>query len=704
MGKKRKKILWNWWAGGGSPVPGDGLIKELYQQSGNSGDDIRISIRPIAPSQGAWSPNVAYSAREIRTYPTGSELFWISNQSTNMGESPYTNPEKWDLAMGLDFIQNIGGGKWSRVSLQRNVDEWVRENNFSIGTYAPAFWVDSNKNYDANVTISQTSDSTVSVPTTHPSSRAFTIATGLATIPDSTTLGTCSDTFSVPTARSQFLSINLPAGLSLDSGDYVTLYGNANNFFVCGIVTYDNVTGATYGWCINFVGTGSFSSWTVKSELLLYAFQTGAETSRNFQFLVQTYVSGTGVVTGNSITHVGSGSTSTWTITRNKVNNGIPSTQGASFIRTGAPLEAIGASFKGGFTGSGLRLNTQKNTTGTGWMIFYVGGPDIANPPSPVTIDTYAAVLDANFDHIIWNNLTEVHRESVNQHRFVAVSITSPSVSSTNTRPFINASTTTTNLLGIKQVVDYEKFTDDFSLGYAGSQSLGETVFIFAPTSGDPVVTWPYHGDLTDNNTLKKFFVDNVEVLPSSDASVNSYLRRYLPFTTAYVEQEGTIFHPAFLGMGDFASYESIHRFDKYGFFLEKLRIELLQSMFVGQWYPNLLAMADDYIYPGRVIAQDGEIMEWPNSGVVNMSSTFKGQNNYLFISDTHPDYAAVMYWPDVSNWRIGQAGRGADHIENLVGSSSKFRPYAVFEYNGLPVGYVMDIQARIYLGNKGAL
>lgn len=693
--------------GGGSHVPGDGLIKELYQQSGNSGTDIRISLRPISDSQGDWSANVAYSANEIRTFPTGSELYWISNQSTAEGESPYTNPEKWDIAMGVDFVQDIGGGKWSRVTLQRNIDSWVRLNSFEIGTYATASWFDTETNYTANVVISQTSATTNSVPTTHPSSRTFTIATGLATIPNSSTVGASSSNFAIPTARSQFLSVTLSSGLGLEPGDYVTMYGDASNFFVYGIVTYDDTTGEAYGWCINFVGSGTFSSWTVKSELLLFAFQTGAETSRNFQMLVQSYDSGTGALTGNSITHVGSGSTSSWTIIRSKVNNSFPATQQENFNRNGAPLETVGCWFTGEFTGSGLTLTAQKNTTGAAWRVFYVDGPDIDNPPDPVDVDLYngSQILSAN--NIIWTELTEVLRGSVNPHKFIAVSILSPNGSSTNTRAFIKGSTDLSLVLAVNSTIQFDQFTTDFDVSLNGSQSLGETVFIFAPTSADDVKTWPFHGDQTDNPISKEFFIDGVEVQGVNDSTLNPYLRRYIPFTTARVEQTGTIVHPDFPGLGNFASYESTHEFDRYGFHLSKLLITLLRDQFVGQLYVNLFAFLDTFTDGADILSENTETMAWPVSGVENMTSTFKGQSNYLFYSvnaaANRDDYVLGLNFPDVSNWRIGEAGRGTDHIENLVGISSKFRPYVVFEHD-LTNGWSINIKSRIYLGNKGTL
>lgn len=672
------------------------LLQSLWDQPNNRSTNIKIKVAPVANTNSNWSASLAYTRGDMRIYPSDSGVMWVAKENVGSGEAPPTSNSKWDLGTALWMAQDSGDGvHYFLTTLQRQSDGWVRANGFSYGTIEPASYTFGSSNYNDNALTNQTSASSVSVPTTHPSSRSWTTATGLS-IPNSATIGTCTDSFAIPTTTGTAMSRNLPTGLSVVAGDTITFYGDASNFFVCVVARYNSATGEFYGFSVRSVGTGTFASWTLKTERLVYCFQTGGETTRSVLGLCQTYDSGTGVLTVNSVSHVGSGSTSSWTIVQKALQpQSVPASQTSNFNQTNLPL---GNWILGSINGTGLNHRCQVDNRGTGWKYIYVSGPNDANPPADSTIDTYNASLLTSQQKTVWEDLLE------GEHFFIAVSVTSPSGLSANSRAWVTASSNPAEVNSFGGIWNYEAFSTTINVALNGSQSLGETVFIFRPPAEETVRTWPWHGNPTDLNEVRQFIVDGVEIDGTVlDGVVNPYLRNFQPFTTAEVIQSGKIIHPDYPAYGNFVQYDSKHTLDKNGFTLNYLRMELLQEMFVQQWYCNLFAMQDDWIFPGRVIAQDGEVIEWPSSGTVSMSATFKGQNGYMFESDNHPDYLLADYWPDTTNWRIGEPQRGPDHIENLPGDSSKFRPYPSFERT-FPAGTIYTIQNRKYFGNRGTI
>jgi len=72
---KKKKLLYDWWAGG-SQAP-YGLLSQLQNQTGNLSTDIKLKLGyGYSASNTNWSAASTYNASTIRTYPSDSPIAW----------------------------------------------------------------------------------------------------------------------------------------------------------------------------------------------------------------------------------------------------------------------------------------------------------------------------------------------------------------------------------------------------------------------------------------------------------------------------------------------------------------------------------------------------------------------------------------------------------------------------------------------------
>lgn len=676
-----------------------GLLSELLAQTGNSSTDIKLKLSYIGnpATKGNWNIASAYSAGELRAYPINSPIMWRvkTDQSVLAGENPPISNSKWELALGVDMIQNMGSGKWARTTLQRDEGEWIKMGPVELGTYAGTTFSYNPTiapNYTGNgSTIISTSTTSISIPTTHPSSRTITIGTGL-TIPNSTAIGSCTDSFSIPTTHPSTMTRTLPTGLTLSVGDTISFYGDANNFFVFVVARYNSGTGSCYGFSVAHVGTGSFSSWTLKTEKLRRVYRTANQTGQYMVVLVQTYNSGTGSLSFNTIKNVGTGTVSDWTLALVREANDPASAQTNNFNYL--DVEAVGCWFVITATGSSFGHKCIKDNRGTGWRYIYASGPLINSPPADVVIDTYNASSVTN------QLLTTFDNIEVGTHTFIAVSETSASGLSANTRAWVYASTNSANIQSLNQAYNYDTFTADFAVMGQG-QSNGEFAFRFRENAdaGDTLQWMPYHGQFTMSSTIV-FTVNNVIVSHTSDftTGLNPYALKYTAFTTLVLTQNGNINHPqAATSLG---TYTSIHTFNASGAdFICTFNWTVATFRSIG--YANMLFLTKAF---GKKIKfnETEAVYTAPQSSdpdvVINTNDLNPG--SVLVHSDStgssgEANYAFANYSIDSLTWTSAL-------INNYDATYNKLYP-TTHSSSVISPGTTEIIRSKWYLGNRGS-
>lgn len=680
-----------------------GLLADLVNQPGNGSSNIKIKLASthVPATYGNWASGQNYGVGEIRAYPSGSPLLWkvvnaISSAPANT-TPPYsvTNGvvsfnSDWELDIAFDMIQDSGDGtNYFRTTLQKSVDGFIRLNNFQYGTYTTTQFNRAASNYETTGGLITTSASSIASNTAVPSSKSFTAGTGLSQFFASTTLNASySNTFSIPTTHPTLSNHTIGAGLDVSEGSTLTFYGDASNFFVFVVTLYNSETGVATGFSTMHLGSGSFSTWTIKKEVLLYfKWQGGAV---DFYALLQTYDSGTGAATANMIASANpAGALTNWNISYGKRPTAPTASQGTNYNAGGQNLAVW---HFGTFFGTALAHGSVKSTAGTGWLYIYLSGPD---SPANVTIDTYNGSTVTNQSTAVWSNLT------FGYHRFVAISTTSPSGSSSNTVPWIYASTNTANILSYVEQINYDLFTSSVDIGLQDPQSAGELAWRFKLNGSAHTTQWfPYHGTVTDRSDSRIFTVDGVVIDTETLSSVtNPYLYKYQSFSVAKITQEGAVTHPQ--DAGDFADYASVHTLNRYGIDWD-ISMTWLKSALIETGYNNMVSLAQTWF--NKIKSEDGVYMNRPADNTsVNMANDFKNQQSYLFYSTSGSadlkDLVLALYWPDITNWRAGLSGAGTSFVQDFSGSSgAKFYPFAYTSYT-TTIGETSRIRGRMYLG-----
>jgi hypothetical protein len=604
-----------------------GYVSSLVSQSGNGSSDIKVKISYVGnPAvKGNWDNVTAYGAGELRAYPSGSPIMWRvkSDQSVSAGEGPPISNSKWEMAVGIDMLQNMGSGKWARTTMQRDEGSWIKMGPVQVGTYTTTKFsyapVISNYVGAAATTNLSTSSTSISIPTSHPSSRTITIGTGLTGISDSQTLGTCTDSFSIPTTIGTTMTRNLPTGLSLAPGETLVLYGDASNFIITVVGRYSSVTGVAYLALVQHVGSGSFSSWTLKKEQYRRIFRTD-NALQHFHCLVQSYNSGTGALTVNSVKNSGSVTVANWTLALAKE---VPDASGSQVTQINVlDAEALGYFFKVVGSGTSFEHNCVIDNRGTGFLYIYADGPMISSPPADVTIDTYNASTVSASSRVIFDNLT------AGTHTFIAISITSPSGLSANTRTWAKSSSnTSTGIPTLNQYYNYDLFTADFEVCGHG-QSVGEFAFRFRENAdaGDGLSWMPFHGAFTMTST-PQFVIDGTTVSHTSDftTGLNPYALTYQSFTTCLLYQSGDVIHPH--ATGSLGTYTSSHAFNRNGVDMS-LTINWTVATFRATGYVNMLFLTKAF---GKkiVLGKTGTVYTTPQSADPDVNITSGDLNSY---------------------------------------------------------------------------
>lgn len=679
-----------------------GLLSDLWDQVGNLSANIegRTFYIGSPATKGNWNSSTAYGQTELRAYPSGAPMMWrVKNgQSVSSGEAPPPDNSKWEPAVGFEMVQDMSNGKRVRTTLQIDEGGEIKQGPVEVGNYALSRFSDNQSlppNYVGNgpITIS-TSTTSITIPTSHPGSRTITIGTGL-TIPNSTGIGSCTDNFAIPTTHPTMMTRNLPTGLSVTAGSTITFYGDANNFFVFVVARYNSTTGVSYGFSVNHVGTGTFSSWTLKTEKLRRVYRTANQTGQYMVVLVQSYDSGTGAFTFNSIKNVGTGTVSDWTVAL--VKEATDPTAAANTQFNYLDAETTTCWFVVSGIGTSFQHRCTVDNRGTGWVYIYADGPSLSSPPADVTIDTYNASSLSAQSKLTFDDLP------VGTHTFVAVSIISPSGLSANTRAWVNASTNVANVQTLNQLYNYHAWTADF-VALDQAQSVGEFAYRFRENAdaGD-VLEWVwYHGllTLTSNHS---FVIDGVTInhLNNFRTGLNPYALKYQPFVMCVVNQSGNLLHTQ--AVAPVGSYTSIHTINKKGGdFVGNLSWSVATLRSVG--YEGMMFLTKQFckrikfgltgnVYTPPINAEPDVVL---NSGDLIQGSVIAYNDGTGVAGE--PNYVVAAYTGDNPRPLLPLA-----YINNYDATHVKLYPQT-YSNEVIPASTVETVKYKWYAGLRGTL
>lgn len=672
------------------------LLSLLQNQPKNLNSDTRIKLGYAGVNQGlyfigTWSSVATYNQYDRVVWPNASSpLVFRANANTVAGEQP-TVSNKWDLDVAAEMIVNSGDDQhFFLYRLGFGQDDWIRIRQFQYGTIQNGSFLSGTPNYEGQ-TLAGTVAGAITVVSPG-SNTSFTANTGLS-LTNAVSLGSYVGNLNIPTGQPLTIEIEITPGLSINEGDQITFEGNATNFFVAVVLSYD----ATYGSlkCVTTMhaGTGTFGSWTLRKEQLIYVTWNAAPTTIWFYATVQTYNAGSGAITVKIVTSSGNTTQSTWTMAFGK-RPAAPTTAQASRLDTVS--QKFGNYFFIEFTGTEIQLAHVKDPSGTGWRGIYVSGPDSLTPPDDVIVDTYGASFTTGNFTTAFTNL------KYGTHRVFFTSITSPSPASTNTGAWIYSRVN--NDFSTSRInVNTQSFNSLLSVVPAGD-SAGELAWAFRKAgTADTFYRLPDHNfDLTLFGRNRQFVVDNVIIDTTTiNGLTNPYLYQYVPFTSFYLTQQVDIFHPDEVNI--MGTLQSVHVLSKYGLLYDVL-VTWLQSAELTDSYNNMLAMGQNFYQ--RAKASNGVYIDRPAQGTVQpLTANQIDQDQYIFYStsQTAPqaNIAVVQKWLNAAAaWRTGLPRRGISNISYFSGATgSKFYPMPFTNYIA-QVNEQFRIITQLYVGN----
>lgn len=455
-------------------------------------------------------------------------------------------------------------------------------------------------------------------------------------------LGTSTTSHSIPTALGQSRTLTIPAGLNIQIGASITIKQAHNRYYIMTVTAYDNGTGVMSGTCDFFTSSGTFAAWNI------YSYRVAG-------FIGATVPTGTNDLSGI----------------------------------------ANGEFLKGTFTTGALFFRHATGAGGKGWLFHYTGGPNIANPPADVIIDTYDPSGVAKLS-LVWRDLLS------GNHTFTQTIVTSPSGASTNTTAYFRASSDTVTSVTYSSRYHYDVFTASLVLS-TGSDSFGELAYSFrldANPSDTPQWFPDHDAVLTGVGLTKIYKVNGAEInIDTTSPEVNPYMYKYTTCLNCSLQQTGQVVHPQ---SGAAADYESTHSLDKYGI-LYDVELTWLQAVLIGTGYNNMVSMREQWF--DRMKTGGGDYIDRDPDQSVNLTAEQIDLDNYIFYSTNvgapDKDIAIAQFWVNKAEaWRTGLASRGTSYLQDFSGTTrTKFYPFVYQSYVTTPAE-TSRVNTRIYLGN----
>lgn len=605
---KKKQLLAAGVLGGGTAY---GLLQALYNQPGNLSTDIKIALRsPDVPNSGLWVSTTNYNKGNTVNWPNASSpLVWRAKQNISSGGANPSINSNWELAIGLDIVQNLSGSNYARYKVGYSLDGFIRIRGFEYGTYAETNFEYSTSNplTDAYIGASTTS---MSIPTANGQTRTFTVAPG-------------------------------NSDASLQVGQVLTIKNHPQRYFMGTVTARDNTSGSTTVSTTYFTSSGTYADWRV------------------YRYRVAGDFAGT-----------------------------IPTTTSDLYGHR------VGEYLKGTFSTSALFFRHSTSSQGMAWRFHYTGGPNIADPPDDVVIDTYGAgTLGTD---LVWRDLSDS-----GTHEFTMTVENSPNGASTNTLAWFRVDADTPAAACFSGRYHYDAFTPSLIIT-TGSDSFGEIAYQVKQTGSADTPQWfpDHNGQLTGTNLTRAFTVDNdvIDVIGVSQDN-NPYLFKYVPFTSCQLNQTGVFAHTV---SGDAAEYDVTHSFTNRGLAYD-VNMEWIDDMDIDVGYNNMVFMREQWF--DKMKCADGSYINDPSDGAAtNLAGSQTDLASYLFystsVSTPEKDIVLGQFWPNASeSWRTGQADRGVTFLQNFSGTAgSKFYP-KVYQGKKMMIGDTNRVRALIYIG-----
>ncbi len=688
--------------GSSAQAPDYGLLSDLLSQTGNDGDrKIRLAYTGAVIGnyfKGTYNPASTYLAGE-RVSLSAAAKFWyiaLQNVPTSNPPNPYKNTVYWAIEAGAEMLQDMEDGTYIRYTLGFNQDDLIRWGSIQRGTLSQTSTALSTGNFTGSSSFG--TSSTNIVLSSNPAAYSITLNTGLP-IASKTNLGASTSSMTILGSGSSpsFVTVNLPSGQGLVTGNTLKLENSSSNFNIAVVIDYNNTTGVSLIGIINGVGAGTFTSWTIYKVSLIYMTWDTAPTSVYMHAIVDTYTSGTGAATITTYVQLGSGTRSPWTVFNGRTPGAIPSSQVTEITQNGTPL---GMFTTGVYKGTQFTHNAIKRPEATGW-IYYVKKRD--GTWQSYTIDCYASSGATQSQITVASNLDIAGDDGL---PYIAFSITSPSGSSTNARATIDASTTTSNFQSHNYLADIDVFTATIPFAGQGDSS-GELAWNFNLNGTADTKVWlPDHNfDKVSFGRNRTYTVDDV-VIDISDVTNNPYAYKFQNYTSFRLNQTVEVYHPNVVAK--MANVSTIHELELGLYY--KVIVDPLQDWNIATGYVHMIAFPQDGSgnrWFNKFTTDIGNTFTWPGgTSVQNLNSNQIGWQSALMTSTNstytgNQNFALATWWADTSLWRIGQIGKGQDAIGYSAGPKLYPKPYADYI---LTTGTQVVIEGRLFAGFKGSL
>lgn len=596
-----------------------GLLKTLWDQPNNILPAKLKLGYPNPAGTAVWATGTTWVTGQNCIWPSSSScLAFRAKQAIAAGQgTPISRPDIWELSIVPEMVQDSGDGtNFFRSYLGLPNGDVIRTASFEYGTYTEENFELQQANLSPHPYAGAATSASISVPTSHPSSRTFTTYTGVPL--------TVGQNYMFRGASGVYFMANVTSGGAGDGSGLVV--SSTSNYF-----------------------TGSYTSWSVWLWQAPSSMATTIPVGTNdpFAWYNGEYLRGTITTYGGALT----------------------------FRHIKAALARA-------------------------WRFHYTGGPNIANPPADVVIDTYHASDVSVQTDVVWATLSPgIHTWT----QTVENSPTCPDPNNVNCRAYFRYSSNTNSSMTYAERIYWDKFTAVQSVGLEG-ESFGEVAWRFRDNvdAGDTAMWFPDHQGYRTSYGLiadKIFTVDGaVRNTISVDNVLNPYIFKYQSFTNCQLVQTGVVKHPQ--EASNMGNYSLTHTFTNKGVDYD-WAITWLRAALITSGYNDMVTMNETFF--NKIKAQNSIYMNRPADGTsTNMASDFKNQASYLFYSTnvTAPRKDLVLgLWMRVSDWRAGLSLSGASFVQDFsAAAGAKFYPYAYQNYI-TAVNEITSARGRLYLG-----
>lgn len=685
------------WLGG---VINYGLLSDLVKQPNNQGQkSIRLNWANSSTSGvyiGSYNPASTYNERDRVGSPSDQYFTFRAKQAVPAGEfpNPNQNTDYWAREIGVEIIQDLGNGSGMYYSIDLSNDDTKKlgqTKRVTLGAQGTAFLKYSNATPAGIIGPSASSITMVAAPSVYSLTVAGGISSTILFAPVSLGASSTSITIGSSVQTPVFQTIQLATGLTLVEGDKLKGENSSTNFIIATVIDYDSVTGIAYCAVINGVGSGTYTSWTFYKVALIFASLDSAPTSFYFHAIVESYDSGTGVISCRTFVNTGSGVRTTWTVWQGR-QHWADSGSGTMIHQQN---QVMGQCFQGKYYGNTITHISTKRTSACGVRYIITDGP---NAGDEYTIDLYNATTVTNQLTVVASDLATPPPEG---YSFIAFFIASPS-SGTNTQATLNYSysvvQTTASSFIHRIIIDTYTVNNPIC---GGGFSSGEFAFNYRKAGTADTLYWLWDHNLIDGLRYTSNPVFRVDGVIIDTMELSSYDGVFQNFNSFTLTQIAEVFHPD--QVSKMADITITHGFDGNGIYWD-ISLTLSQNWEISSGYVDMIAFpqaAGGERWFNKFLTDLGGTFTWPGGSTpVGISGTQLSEKSALYYSTqnsyaNNTDYVLAQYHDD-NIW--GASG-------NEVGYSGGPKQYPL-KYSNFTInaGEIIRVRGRQFAGNKGDL